>query len=500
MNIKESVRNTRQLAFNRDLAKFTDRQQEAVHQLKSGQTKFLLYGGALGGGKSYFLRWMCVRRLLEFAQQGFEGVPAMLACEDYPSLKDRQLQKISKEFPPWLGKMHQDHKTYGKSFILEPEYGRGVICFRNLDDSSKYQSAEFALIAVDELTKDTYETFVFLYSRLRWPGLDDNQTWFIAGTNPGGIGHGWVKQFWIDREFPEEWRTPVDFSQQFAFVPSKADDNPHLPPSYWAHLQTLPPNLREAFRDGSWNVFIGQAFSEFMRMHHVVEDNPPVPENAPLYMTFDWGFGKPFSIGWWWVDNDGRIFRFAEWYGWTGVPDQGLRLPDSEIVEGIVKREEQLGIADKAIVRLTGHDCFNRRPDHKGGGQGPSTSEVFQQQGLILQKADSTRDLKIRAFRERLKVPVNDRPMLQVYAACKQFIRTIPTLIMDEHNPEDLDTDGEDHIYDEACQICMARPILPERPPRQPTMAERDFAHIEGRGDPAMEYGQEAVNIDDLEK
>ena len=119
--------------FDKDIAKFSPRQMEAVRHLDSGLIKFLLYGGALGGGKSYFLRWYAIRRLMVIYKLfGLRNVTGMLACEDYPSLKDRQLQKISREIPSWIGTMHQDHKEYGRCFILHEKWGGGILCFRNL--------------------------------------------------------------------------------------------------------------------------------------------------------------------------------------------------------------------------------------------------------------------------------------------------------------------------------------------------------------------------------
>lgn len=444
------------LNFDREFAKFTARQMQAVEAAKSH--KFILYGGALGGGKSFFLRWYAVRRLLTLYKRGFKDVACMLACEDYPALKDRQISKIIVEFPPWLGKLHTDHKAYGRCFILDADYGGGIICLRNLDDPSKYQSAEFAFICVDELTKNNYETFTHLRSRLRWAGVPDADCAFLGATNPGGVGHGWCKQLWMDKDFPPEWTTPIDYRDQFVYVPAKADDNPYLDAAYWATLQTLPENLRKAFRDGDWNIFVGQAFPQFSPQVHVIDDRP-LPAGVPLYMTYDWGFGKPFSIGWWWVDSDDRIYRFAEWYGWNGTADVGLRLPDTEVVEGIIEREKAMGIWGKNITRLSGHDCFQKRPDYKGGGQGPSTAEVFSGYGVHLTKGDPSRDLKIRQFRERLRVQDDGAPRLFIYRSCEQFIRTIPNLIEDKRNIEDIDTTGEDHPWDESCLICMARPM-----------------------------------------
>jgi hypothetical protein len=465
--------------FDTQLAKFTPRQMEAVGLLDSGLYKYLLYGGALGGGKSYFIRWYSARRHLVLASWGFKNTVSMIACEDYPSLKDRQLSKISKEFPSWLGKNHSDHRDYGRCFILHERWGGGVICFRNLDDPAKYASAEFCLICVDELTKNDYDVFTFLRTRLRWPGLDDRETQFVAGTNPGSIGHNWVKQLWIDGAFGREWREPIDYTGTFAYVPSKATDNPYLDQHYYNILSTLPENLRGAFRDGDWNVFVGQAFPEFKDKTHVI-DNAPVPEGSPIYMTYDWGFGKPFSIGWWYVDADGRVIRFREWYGWNDIPNQGLRITDPEVAKGIKRREKEWEIVDR-VMRYSGHDCFQRKPDFQGGGQGPSTAETFQEHGLTLIKADSWRQLKIRAFRDRLRVPEDGtRPMLQVMKRCKHFIRTIGNLTMDPKNIEDVDTETEDHVYDEACHICMARPIIPEPKPTVLSVGESDFSRIQG--------------------
>jgi len=408
---------------------------------------------------SYFLRWYGVRRLMVlFKVFGIKNAAGMLACEDYPSLSDRQLQKIATQFPPWLGTLYDKHKVYGRCFLLNPKWGSGALCFRNLDDPSKYASSEWAFILVDELTKNKIDIFTFLRTRLRWPGLDDIECQFVAGTNPGGIGHSWVKQLWMDKDFPEEFIKPKDYRSQFDYVPSLASDNPNLGSDYWAQLSTLPEQLRRAFKDGDWDIFIGQAFPQFSRQKHVGKVIN-IPDYAQLYMTFDWGFGAPFSIGWWWVDADGRIWRFAEWYGWNGHPNQGLRLEDSAIADGILQRERDLGITGRNIIRLSGPDCFSKKPNYQGGGQGPSTSEVFASRGILLNPGDASRELKIRQFRERLTVKEGEMPMMMIAPECDQFIRTIPNLVMDERHIEDIDTSGEDHIYDEACHICMARPL-----------------------------------------
>jgi hypothetical protein len=436
---------------------------------------------------SYLLRWLSVRILMRvFAKYKIKKAMVMLACEDYPTLKDRQISKIESEFPEWLGKYHDDHKIYGKCYILSAEYGSGVICLRNLDDPSKYQSAEFLAIFVDELTKNNIKTFTDLRMRLRWKGIPDKECVFVGATNPGGIGHNYCKAYWVSKIYPPEFCAPTDYRPMFKFIPSKAEDNPHLDSSYWNMLQTLPEHLRAAFRDGSWDIFEGQAFT-FMRETHVTQALP-IPSHAQIYTTFDWGFGAPFSWGWWWVDGDGRGYRFSEWYGWNGTPNQGLRWEDSRVADEIVKRELELSARYKIdfsrAIRLAGPDCFQKKPDYKGGGQGPSTAEVFASRSLYLSHGDATREVKIRQFRERLKVPMlngkqSGLPMLMVYEECDQFIRTIPDIVVNPTKPEEIDLKCEDHIYDEACHICMARPIALRAPASPINTAQSHIAMTE---------------------
>jgi hypothetical protein len=194
-----------------------------------------------------------------------------------------------------------------------------------------------------------------------------------------------------------------------------------------------------------------------------VIDPIPIPEHAPLYMTYDWGFGKPFHIGWWWVDGDGRIYLFDEWYGWSGKPNEGLRITDPKVALKVIEREKALGIWNRPITRLAGHDSFAKKPDIKGGGQGKSTAEEFADKGIYLIKGDPDRKLKIRQFHERLRVLPDARPMMVVYRHCRQFIRTIPDLIVDEHNVEDVDTKGEDHCLHGDTLIQTDRGIIPIR-------------------------------------
>ena len=225
-----------------DLAKFLPKQLDA--QEASKRFKFVLYGGSLGSGKSYWLRWMMIYWLMKYySKYGIKGVRGGLFCEDYTSLNDRHLSKVKYEFPAWLGKYNaQFHE-----FTLAPEYGSGVIAFRNLDEPEKYLSVEFAVEAVDEINRNPVTTFRELRKRLRWAGIKDVR--FLAACNP--VGEAWVKNTWVKRMFPPE----ENEQYEFVFVPALPTDNPYLDATYYKSLESLPEAERKAFLEGDWDSF-----------------------------------------------------------------------------------------------------------------------------------------------------------------------------------------------------------------------------------------------------
>ena len=225
-----------------ELCKFFPKQLEALEASK--RFKFTLFGGSVGSGKSYWIRWTAVWWLMEYyAKYGIKGIRAGVFCEDYPSLNDRHLGKIKFEFPLWLGKFNEAKHE----FTLAPEYGGGIIAFRNLDDPAKYLSVEFAVIAIDEINRNPKTTFDMLRSRHRWPGIKDVK--FIAGCNP--LGEAWVKNMWVKRLFSPDEKEQYEF----IFVPALPTDNPHLPQEYYKSLESLPENQRKAYLEGNWDAF-----------------------------------------------------------------------------------------------------------------------------------------------------------------------------------------------------------------------------------------------------
>ena len=419
---------------------FTDRQREArdiVMRAVSGmddvEDLLLLYGGAAGGGKSYWCRWMLALLLIYWYQaKGLRGVRVGLFCEDYPSLEDRQLSKIESEFPKWMGKFVG---IPNPTLTLTESLGGGVISFRNLKEAGRYDSAEFAAMAVDELSKNPADVFNELRKRRRWPGVPVCP--FLGATNPGGAGHAWVKSLWIDRSPDEGTLGKID-NANVKFVQAFARDNPHLDPKYiTANLASLPEEMRRRFEDGDWDIFEGQYLVEWRKQLHVVEPFA-IPDNWPRWTATDYGTTmlKPtFATLWFAQDPEtGRRFVYRELYGqgWLAA-EQAQRIMDAERGGEVVRRR----IGDPAM--------FNNV-----NGDGTSPADSYRKEGLLLIRGYNDRVKGWHLVREALTMWPDGRPGLQAFSTCRNLVRTAPTLMHDDHNPEDVDTDGEDHLWDAA--------------------------------------------------
>lgn len=408
-----------------ELCQFQARQLEATEAVKNHT--FTLYGGSAGGGKSYFLRWIAVYLLMVYAKKyNQRGIRLGLFCEDYPALKDRQLSKIQFEFPAWLGTLNKTEHEY----VLDDEWGGGVIAFRNLDDPSKYLSSEFVAILVDELTKNQRETFDFLNMRRRWAGIPDTK--FIGASNPGGIGHGFVKKLWIDRDFSDERFNPKDF----AFVRAKAIDNKYLGVEYDKQLDTLPETLRKAYKDGNWDIFAGQFFTEFSREVHVCEPFP-IPEGWRRIRGVDYGNKNPSGVLWAAIDFDGDIWIYRELY------EAGHTY--EELACRIVDMED-----DKEKIEYSAADTsmFSKTLD-----TGKYGNDIMADSGVPLTQANKERIPGWNLLRQHLK-----NKTIHILSSCKNLIRTLPVMVHDERIVEDLAKNNDDHLIDSLRYIVMSLP------------------------------------------
>lgn len=425
--------------FN-DKAQFQTRQIQAFNTLLLPECKYLLYGGAAAGGKSYFLRWAAIGLSIHFYQTyKVKSIPLGLFCEDYPTLKDRQISRIKREIPPTIGILRES-RDEGYLFQLADIHGAGIILLRNLEDPSKYFSTEFAAIFVDELTRDDKQTFDDLRFRLRYPGIKNPK--FVAATNPGGIGHGWVKQYWIDKSVidPEK--------ERFFYIPAKYSDNKFVDETYIKQLEALPEDKRRAYMEGDWNVFAGQYFSEWRSEKHTISAYIPDTSESLVIGGMDWGRAKPFSfhlaeVQKIWNEGDYfyRVKVFLEVYGTDKSPAEWWEVIKEKLQFYHISSEEITWVQADPAMFTKGQDNSISIAD-----QFKKASDSF---GRKLKPGSNDRLGGWANYHTWLRIAPDGLPYYQVSEACPNLIRTLPELVHDETKVEDVDTQGEDHAPDD---------------------------------------------------
>jgi hypothetical protein len=428
----------------------------------------ILYGGAAGGGKSYLMR--CVAILW------CSMIPG-LQCYLFRRLRD-DLIKNHVEGPKGFRAMLAGWVNAGLCVMVEDEIrfwnGSKIYLCHCKDENSrfKYLGAEIHLLLIDELTTFTDVIYRFLRARVRMVGiilpaaLVGRFPRILAASNPGNIGHHSVKAAFINGVAPLEIRRMSDAEGGMLrqYIPARLDDNPSMAtddPSYRAKLRGLGSEaLVKAMEDGDWNVVAGAFFDCWSTERHVVRPFA-IPVHWVKVGSFDWGSARPFSMQWWAVSDGsplpdkrlyptGAMILYRQWYGaqrtpdGATVPNTGLRLTVKDIAFGIKAREREkidFRVADPACWKVDG---------------GPSHAEVMNSHGVIFRRADNSRVTGWTQVRDRMMG--DDDPMLYVFDTCSDFIRTVPALQHDDANPEDVDSDGEDHDGDAARYAAMARP------------------------------------------
>jgi len=424
----------------------------------------LLYGGAAGGGKSYLLRVSGIRWCLEVP-----GIQVYLFRRTHPDLRANHLRGPG-SLHALLGPLIGAGKAVWREQAAEFRFvGGSVLKLAHLQhpgDVEKYQGSEIHVLLMDELTHFSDAQYRFLRSRVRRAGLmvppeyDKKLPRIECASNPGSVGHGWVKAAWVSAAPAGKiWQAgPSEGGMKRQYIPARVQDNPTLlsqDPDYLQRLEGLgTPELVRAMRDGDWDITAGQALELFRADKHVIAPFA-IPKHWTRFRSMDWGSSKPFSVGWWAVSDgslphypSGALIRYREWYGWNGRPDTGLRLTSTQVAEGILERES----TDEKIVYSVAD------PAIFGHHDGPSVAEHMGQSGVAFRRASNPRKAGFQEFRRRLK-GIDGIPMLFVFDTCRDgFIRTVPELTLDPTDPEDLDTTQEDHAYDEARYACMSRP------------------------------------------
>ena len=410
--------------------------------------KYICYGGARGGGKSW-----AVRRKSALLCLRYDGIKVGIFRRTYPELRHNHVVPLLKELSG-VASFNESKKSF-----YFPNTSTLELCYADnfADLNQKFQGQEFDVLFIDEATQIPEEWYDIIKATVRGVNNFPKRIYFTC--NPGGVGHAWVKRLFITKAY-KSGEDPRDYN----FIQALPTDNKALmrsDPDYIKALESLSPQLRKAWLEGSWDIFMGQFFEEFIDSPehyldrlwtHVIEPFE-IPDSWEIYRSFDWGFSKPFSCDWWACDGDGRLYLILQLYGCTGQPDEGLRWSADKVFSEIARIESEhkwlagkniAGPADNAIWASDG---------------GPAIVESANKFGVAFYKSDKTRIPGWAQVHYRLAFDRTGRPMMYFFNTCRHAIRTLPLLQHSVHVPEDLDTTGEDHFADSCRYMCMSRPV-----------------------------------------
>ena len=417
------------------------KQVELIEAVNSAQYKWILYGGAAAGSKSHGIRWLLYRLCL--LHPGFR---CLLLRRTYPELEKTHMREAALEAP-----------LFGAKALLSGappviEFPRdSLLEFGHCQDEksvSSYLSAEYALIAFDELVTFEERMVMLLASRCRVKRGSGLHPMIVAGTNPGGVNGLWVKERWLDKTV-DPLKYPHYTPDLYHYIPALLDDNPYVDESYEEFLQGLDPERRRAYRYGDWNVFEGQYFKEFRLEAHV--QHLDIPADLPRLGGLDWGYAQPGVHLWAVALPDGHLhieqeYRFSE----TVV---------QEVAAEITRRgPTTITYADPSMWIRTGQ-------------AGESLAESMLALGVPLQRSNHERVNGWQRLRAWLRMDSQGTPRLTISPECSYLIKTLPSLVYDDHRLEDLDTTGPDHAADALRYLLMGRPapyLTPAVPPLSP--------------------------------
>jgi len=428
-------------------------QQEVVFKPNTGpQTDFLasserevFYGGARGGGKSYAM----LVDPLRYCDKTHHR--ALLLRRTMPELRDlitHSQRLYGRAFPG--AKWREQEKEWRFPSGAKIEFGYA----ENMTDALRYQGQSYTWIGIDELPQyPSPDIYNFLRSSLR--SVDPNIPVFLRATgNPGNIGSQWVREMFVNpaepnKTFNLEISTPTGTKTiTRRFIPAKLQDNPYLMQTddYYAMLASLPEIQRKQFLDGDWDAFEDSAFPEFNKSIHVV-DPFEIPKGWQRFRSADWGYSSPACVLWFAIDYDNNLWIYRELYTKKITADVFAR----KVLELEKGEYIRYGVLDASTWA-------------KRGDIGPSIAETMVQQGCRWRPSDRTPKSRISGkleIHKRLKPSENEKkdPGLRIFSSCRNLIRTLPILPLDESNPEDINTHVEDHAYDALRYGCMSRPM-----------------------------------------
>ena len=405
----------------------------------------VLFGGAAGGGKSYG-----------------QIVDSLLFALKYPGSKQLILRRTFAELDKSLirtGLAVYPRSIY--SFNSSSHTGRfkngSCIDFgycANENDVYQYQSAEYDCIRFDELTHFTEMQYVYLISRVRGANRFPKQ--IKSSTNPGGVGHSWVKARFVDPATPGETFIAKG-SMSRVFLPSLLSDNDFLTkndPDYRKRLEALPEREKKALLYGDWNIFEGQYFNEFSTEKHVI-DPFEIPPSWRKYRAIDYGLDR-LAVLWIAISEDGRAYVYREYC------ESGL--PISAAAKAITERTPR---GEDIYATLAPPDLFSRTQE-----TGKTKASIFAEHGVNFTKTSNDRECGWLAIKELLRV-TDGSPRLRIFRHCSEIIKCLPALSIDKIRPTDCA--NEPHEITHAPDALRGFAIFHTRPNQNANEARRSL-------------------------
>jgi len=332
-------------------------------------------------------------------------------------------------------------------------------------DIHKYDGPPWHRIYFDELTQFNeypYEHAATKLLRVDRPGLLPQVK---SATNPWDIGLQWVKKRFGIGVHPENVLWADEWGNTKCFIPAKVWDNKELlrnQPDYPKQLASITDEAkRRAYLEGDWGVTIGQFFSEWNQGKHVVDDFE-IPGHWRKWRCLDYGLTAPFSCLWLAKDTEKGLYYF-----YREAPYEAIRSDREQ-----AKLIKELSVGESFITTYAPADMWTRR----GDDQQTSPADIFDREGIILSKANRDRLHGAGAVRRALAPTANGLPTLRIMRSCRNLIRTLPALQRDPHNVEDVDTEGEDHLYDAARYGLVMALADYSADPMQPAAGSAAFA------------------------
>lgn len=402
----------------------------------------MLYGGARGPGKTD------------------AGIVWIAKPVSHPKYRGLVIRKTSKDLSDWIDRaryMLSGLKVEVVGNPAELRFPSGAkIRTGHLGDKDayeQYQGHEYQRMLIEELTQiPDEERYLKLIASCR-STIEDLDARVMCTTNPLGVGHVWVKKRFVDPAPPMTKFKDAQTGRTRIFIPGTLKDNPTLmqkDPNYAKFLDGLPEDLKKAWRDGSWDVLVGQYFDEFAKETHVYKrDSVKLNPLWPRFLSIDWGFTAPMAVYWHAVGLEDKVYTYREWYNTKFLDNDA-----SKEVYRITKENEE-----KLVYAVGDPMSFPVEIAHWKFGKVQSVrrADIWAENGIPIVMGDNSRVAGWARMREYLKprdYMGRSEPKWQISEDCPNLIRELSSAIRDPKRPEDVDSSGSDHALD-SCRLFL---------------------------------------------